>query len=115
MYLNSDIRLHTGPTKREDIPEGLLWWDLRKKDMSAGETLCCDVNLYTSPVFQKSALLIMQNVPILAYATIFRVSFMLLFCLYKLQIWSFSFRLEDCHSCFRVTVFVEKQAWTMRR
>uniref|UniRef100_A0A674PHM3 Solute carrier family 5 member 5 n=1 Tax=Takifugu rubripes TaxID=31033 RepID=A0A674PHM3_TAKRU len=32
-----------GPTKREDIPEGLLWWDLKKKDMSAGESVCCEL------------------------------------------------------------------------
>uniref|UniRef100_A0A674NRC3 Solute carrier family 5 member 5 n=1 Tax=Takifugu rubripes TaxID=31033 RepID=A0A674NRC3_TAKRU len=48
-FLNSDIPLHTGPTKREDIPEGLLWWDLKKKDMSAGESVCCELYIITFP------------------------------------------------------------------
>lgn len=25
------FRMHTGPTKRSNIKEGLLWWDLKKK------------------------------------------------------------------------------------
>lgn len=24
---------HTGPTKRKDVKEGLLWWDLNKKQV----------------------------------------------------------------------------------
>lgn len=47
--MNPDIPPHTGPTKREDIPEGLLWWDLKKKDMSSGESVCCELYIITFP------------------------------------------------------------------
>lgn len=56
--------MHAGPMKRDDIPEGLLWWDLNKKDNSEGQTVCSELYVSTSPVSQRSALIIIQNGPV---------------------------------------------------
>lgn len=49
--LKAEFRPSAGPTRRDDIPEGLLWWDLRKKKhVSAGDRVGSEFYFYTSPV-----------------------------------------------------------------